>query len=64
MPLIDLFQIQWSNLNERRQLRLDEEEYQKGLLTEKLIDEEDKKKDEMEEQIWDDEKFDKENNII
>ena len=26
--------------------------------------EEDKKKDEMEEQIWDDEKFDKENNII
>ena len=64
LPLIDLFQIQWSNLNERRQLRLDEEEYQKSLLKEKLIDEEDKKKNEMEEQIWDDEKFDKENNII
>ena len=45
-------------------MRLDEEEYQRSLLKEKLIDEEDKKKNEMEEQIWDDEKFDKENNII
>ena len=64
IPLIDLFQIQWSNAQERRQLKLDEEEYEKGLLNEKLIDEEEQKKNEMEEEVWDDEKFDKEDNII
>ena len=63
LPLIDLFQIQWSNLQERRQLQLDEEEYEKGLLNEKLIDDEDKKNEEMEEEVWDDEKFDKEDEI-
>ena len=63
LPLIDLFQIQWSNRIERRQLELDEAEYEKGLLNEKLIDDEDKIKEEMEEEVWDDEKFDKENEI-
>ena len=63
LPLIDLFQIQWSNRIERRQLELDEAEYEKGLLNEKLIDDEDKIKEEMEEEVWDDEKFDKENKI-
>ena len=64
IPLIDLFQIQWSNAIERRQLKLDEEEYQRGLLNEKLIDEEDKRKNEMEDEVWDDEKYDKEDNLI
>ena len=63
IPLIDLFQIQWNNLQERKQLILDEEEYEKGLLNEKLIDEEDKKKEKMEEEVWDDEKYDKEEEI-
>ena len=63
LPLIDLFQIQWSNLQERRQLQLDEEEYEKGLLNEKLIDDDDKKNEQMEEEVWDDEKFDKEDEI-
>ena len=64
IPLIDLFQIQWSNAIERRQLKLDEEEYQRGLLNEKLIDEEDKRKNKMEDEVWDDEKYDKEDNLI
>ena len=64
IPLIDLFQIQWSNAIERRQLKLDEEEYQRGLLNEKLIDEEEKNKNKMEDEVWDDEKYDKEDNLI
>ena len=64
IPLIDLFPIQWSNAIERRQLKLDEEEYQRGLLNEKLIDEEDKRKNKMEDEVWDDEKYDKEDNLI
>ena len=63
IPLIDLFQIQWSNRIERRQLELDEAEYERGLLSEKLIDDDDKIKEEMEDEVWDDEKFDKENEI-
>ena len=63
LPLIDLFQIQWSNRIERRQLELDEAEYERGLLSEKLIDDDDKIKEEMEDEVWDDEKFDKENEI-
>ena len=63
IPLIDLFQIQWYNAIERRQIKLDEEEYERGLLAEKLIDDEDQKKNEMEEEVWNDEKFDKENEI-
>ena len=63
IPLIDLFQIQWSNRIERRQLELDEAEYERGLLSEKLIDDDDKIKEEMEDEVWDDEKFDKDNEI-
>ena len=64
IPLIDLFQVQWANLQERREIELEEEEYEKNMLNEKLIDEEDNKKNVMEEEVWDDEKYDKENNII
>ena len=63
IPLIDLFQIQWSNFQERKQLMLDEEEYQKGLLNEKLISDENENKEKMEEEVWDDEKYDKEDEI-
>ena len=63
LPLIDLFQIQWSNFQERKQLMLDEEEYQKGLLNEKLISDENENKEKMEEEVWDDEKYDKEDEI-
>lgn len=58
IPLIDLFQIQLSTYLEKRQIRLEEEEYEKNQLEEKLIDEEEKRKNEleekMEEEIWDD----------
>lgn len=58
IPLIDLFQLQLSNAIEKRQLRLEEEEYKKSQLMEKLIDEEEKKKngfkEKMEADIWDD----------
>ena len=63
IPLIDLFQIQWSNFQERKQLMLDEEEYQNGLLNEKLISDENENKEKMEEEVWDDEKYDKEDEI-
>ena len=63
IPLIDLFQIQWSNFQERKQLMLDEEEYQKGLLNEKLISDENENKEKMDEEVWDDEKYDKEDEI-
>ena len=63
IPLIDLFQIQWSNFQERKQLMLDEEEYQKGLLNEKLISDENENKEKMEEEVWDDEKYDKKDEI-
>ena len=63
IPLIDLFQIQWSNFQERKQLMLDEEEYQKGLLNEKLISDENENKEKMEEEVWEDEKYDKEDVI-
>ena len=59
IPLIDLFQVQWANLQERREMELEEEEYEKNMLNEKLIDEEDNKKNVMEEEVWDDEKYDK-----
>ena len=42
---------------------LDEEEYQKGLLNEKLISDENENKEKMEEEVWDDEKYDKEDEI-
>ena len=58
IPLVDLFQIQLSTAIEKRQIRLEEEEYEKSQLMEKLIDEEEKKKNElkekMDEDIWDD----------
>ena len=58
IPLIDLFQIHLSNLIERRQLTLEEEEYEKSQLMEKLIDEEENKKNELKEKLdegaWDD----------
>ena len=58
IPLIDLFQVQLSTALEKRQIRLEEEEYEKGQLMEKLIDEEEKQKNELkekkEEDIWDD----------
>ena len=58
IPLIDLFQIQLTTFLEKRQLRLEEEEYEKSQLKEKLIDEEEKRKNEikekMEERVWDD----------
>ena len=58
IPLIDLFQIHLSNLIERRQLRLEEEEYEKSQLMEKLIEEEENKKNELKEKLdegaWDD----------
>ena len=58
IPLIDLFQIHLSNVIERRQLRIDEEEYEKSQLMEKLIDEEENKKNELKEKLdegaWDD----------
>ena len=58
IPLIDLFQIQYTTAIEKRQIRLEEEEYEKNQLMEKLIDEEEKKKNELKEkineEIWDD----------
>lgn len=58
IPLIDLFQIHLSTIIEKRELRLEEEEYEKNQLMEKLIEEEEKKKNEMKEkmevEIWDD----------
>ena len=58
IPLIDLFQIHLETISERRQLRLDEEEYEKSQLMEKLIDEEEKKisemKEKLNEEIWND----------
>ena len=58
IPLVDLFQIQLSTAIEKRQIRLEEEEYEKSQLMEKLIDEEEKKKNELKEKldedIWDD----------
>ena len=58
IPLIDLFQIHLSNLIERRQLRLEEEEYEKSQLMERLIEEEENKKNELKEKLdegaWDD----------
>ena len=58
IPLIDLFQVQLSTVIEKRQIRLEEEEYEKSQLMEKLIDEEEKQKNELkekkEEDIWDD----------
>ena len=58
IPLIDLFQIHLSTIMEKRELRLEEEEYEKNQLMEKLIEEEEKKKNEMqekmEEEVWDD----------
>ena len=58
IPLIDLFQIHLSTIIEKRELRIEEEEYEKNQLMEKLIEEEEKKKNEMkekmEEEIWDD----------
>ena len=64
IPLIDLFQVQLATALEKRQIRLEEEEYQKSQLQEKLIDEEEKeknkKKEIMDEDIWDDFQFDEE----
>jgi ankyrin repeat protein len=64
IPLIDLFQVQLSTALEKRQIRLEEEEYEKSQLQEKLIDEEEKeknkKKEKMDEEIWDDFQFDDE----
>ena len=64
IPLIDLFQLQLSSYLEKRQIRLEEEEYERSQLKEKLIDEEEKRKNEekekMEEDIWDDLQFDEE----
>ena len=58
IPLIDLFQIHYSNIIERRQLRIEEEEYEKSQLKEKLIEEEENKKNELKEKLdegaWDD----------
>ena len=53
IPLIDLFQIHLSTIIERRELRLEEEEYERSQLREKLIDEEEKKKNEIKEKIED-----------
>jgi palmitoyltransferase len=64
IPLIDLFQVQLATALEKRQIRLEEEEYEKSQLQEKLIDEEEKeknkKKEKMDEDIWDDFQFDDE----
>jgi palmitoyltransferase len=64
IPLIDLFQVQLATALEKRQIRLEEEEYEKSQLQEKLIDEEEKeknkKKEKMDEEIWDDFQFDDE----
>ena len=64
IPLIDLFQVQLATALEKRQIRLEEEEYQKSQLQEKLINEEEKeknkKKEIMDEDIWDDFQFDEE----
>ena len=58
IPLIDLFQTQLATALERRQIRIDEEEYEKRQLMEKLIDEEEKKisemKEKLNEEIWND----------
>ena len=64
IPLYDLLQIQLSNAIEKRQIRLEEEEYERSQLKEKLIDEEENQKNEMKEKldedIWDDLQFDDE----
>ena len=58
IPLIDLFQVHLATTLERRQLRLDQEEYEKSQLNEQLIDEEEKKvnelKEKLNEEIWSD----------
>ena len=62
IPLIDLFQIQLATAIERRQIRIDEEEYEKSQLMEKLIEEEEKEKNELKEKLdegaWDDLPYD------
>ena len=64
IPLTDLFQIHINTFIERRQLEAEEAEYQKSLLNEKLLDEEEQINNKIEEDIWDDQKFDKDNQII
>ena len=58
IPLIDLFQVHLATTLERRQLRLDQEEYEKSQLNEQLIDKEEKKvnelKEKLNEEIWSD----------
>jgi palmitoyltransferase len=59
IPLIDLFKIQLSNAIERRRNRIDEEEYEKNRLTEKLDEEDDNIKSDdakvkSENEIWED----------
>ena len=51
IPLIDLFQTQLATAIERRQIRIDEEEYEKSQLMEKLIEEEEKEKNELKEKL-------------
>ena len=58
IPLIDLFQIHINIFIERKQLQLEEEEYEKSLLNEKLLDDEQQRNNKIEEDIWDDQKFD------
>ena len=48
-PLVNLFRMQLSTAIEKRQIRLDEEEYEKNQLKEKLDDE-----------VWEDLEFDDE----
>ena len=50
IPLVNLFRMQLSTAIEKRQIRLDEEEYEKNQLKEKLDDE-----------VWEDLKFEEEN---
>ena len=64
IPLTDLFQIHINTFIERRQLEAEEAEYQKSLLNEKLLDEDEQINNKIEEDIWDDQKFDKDNQII
>ena len=64
IPLTDLFQIHINTFIERRQLEAEEAEYQKSLLNEKLLDEDEQINNKIEEDIWDDQKFDKDKQII